>query len=228
MLLERDQLLATLDECLADAARDEGRMALVAGEAGAGKTALVRAFATRHETAAWVSWGTCDALGTPSPLGPLNDMARDCYPLATLLGGGAARHEVFAGFLDLLVSPSRPAIVVVEDVQWADEATMDLLVFLARRASRTRAVVVVTLRDDELGAGHPLRTVLGSLATLPRVQRLHLPCLSARATAELAARSRHWRDALQRSGAKSTPRRSTGSPAATRSSSPSSCVPRPR
>ena len=188
MLLERDALLAALDRRHADAAAGSGSVVLLAGEAGIGKTALTRAHCDRHRADAHVWWGACDALRTPRPLGPLDDIARVAGgDLAATMAGDASRHARFTAFLDALVSPLRPVIAVIEDVHWADEASLDLLVFAARRVTGTHAVLLVTYRDDEVGPDHPLRTVLGHLAGLAAVHRLSLPRLSATATAQLAA-----------------------------------------
>jgi predicted ATPase len=88
-----------------------------------------------------------------------------------------SRHEPGGG--------TRQVVVVVEDAHWADEATLDLLVFLGRRMERTPALLLVTYRDDELGADHPLRGVLG---TLPQgvVHRVPPQPLSEAAVGELA------------------------------------------
>jgi predicted ATPase len=66
----------------------------------------------------------------------------------------------------LLDRGARPQVVVVEDAHWADEATLDLLVFLGRRMERTRALLMVTYRDDELAVDHPLRTVVATARKL--------------------------------------------------------------
>jgi DNA-binding CsgD family transcriptional regulator/tetratricopeptide (TPR) repeat protein len=195
-LLERAALLAVLDSHLARAAGGAGTLVLLAGEAGIGKTALARAFCARHAHDAQVLWGACDALRTPRPLGPLDDIARDAGgELAATMARDVPRHGRFTAFLEALLSPLRPVIAVIEDVHWADEATLDLLVFVARRVAGTHAVVIATHRDDELGAGHPLRTVLGNLAGERAVRRLSLPRLSEVATAQLA--TTHGADASQ-------------------------------
>ncbi|MGH8774483.1 MAG: ATP-binding protein [Jiangellaceae bacterium] len=187
-LLEREPLLAALAARLAEAAAGHGSVALLAGEAGIGKTSLARAFCDRHDSRAQVLWGACDALSTPRPLGPLQDIARAVGgEFAGLMVSEATRYERLAGFLDVLVSPLRPVIAVIEDVHWADDATRDLLVFVARRVVDTNAVVLMTYRDDEIGREHPLRTVLGHLATLGSVHRLHLARLTEQAVATLAA-----------------------------------------
>jgi DNA-binding CsgD family transcriptional regulator/tetratricopeptide (TPR) repeat protein len=149
-LLEREVPLAALGEHLAAAAAGEGRLILVGGEAGVGKTALLRQFA--DEADARVLWAACDGLFTPQPLAPLDDLN---------LSSDGPRSEVFAATLDALTSES--ALVVVEDAHWADEATLDLLRYLGRRLDRTRTLLVVTYRDDEIGATHPLRMLLGEV-----------------------------------------------------------------
>jgi AAA ATPase domain len=162
---------------------------LVSGEAGIGKSALVKRFAERRTADARFLLGACDPLLIPRALGPLHDIARQAGGrLAALLAAGSPREELFAALLDELDQPSRPQVLVVEDAHWADEATLDLLVFLGRRLERTPAMLIVTYRNDELAADHPLLTVVTSL---PReaVRRLPLPPLSERATAELAHRA---------------------------------------
>jgi len=61
-------------------------------------------------------------------------------------------------------------VLVIEDVHWADEATLDVLRLLGRRIESVRALVIATYRDDELGREHPLRVVVGALATARRSQ----------------------------------------------------------
>ena len=188
-LLERSSLLDELSGLLAGAAGSGGRMVLVSGEAGIGKSALVRRFADRHAADTRVLTGACDPLLTPRALGPLHDIARQTGGrLAELLGAGGPREAVFAAFLDELEHKGQPGtVVVVEDAHWADEATLDLLVFVGRRLQRVPALLLVTFRDDELGADHPLRL---ALASLPQgmAHRVPLPPLSAVAVAELARR----------------------------------------
>jgi tetratricopeptide (TPR) repeat protein len=186
-LLERSVALGELGDLLAATAAG-GCVVLVAGEAGIGKSALVRRFAERHEADARFLAGACDPLLTPRVLGPLHDIARQTRGrLAELLVSGGSREAVFAAFLDELMRPPRRQVVVVEDAHWADEATLDLLVFLGRRLEHTPALLIVTYRDDELGADHPLRGVLGAL---PHgvVQRVRLEPLSGAAVAVLAHR----------------------------------------
>jgi DNA-binding CsgD family transcriptional regulator/tetratricopeptide (TPR) repeat protein len=182
-LLERDDLLADLDERRRSAGRGGGgALVWLAGEAGAGKSAVVRALAARRPGR--VLTGGCDALSTPRPLGPLHDMAADVPALAAALLGNRSRHEAFSTFLGEL---GRPTLAVVEDVHWADDATLDLLRFVGRRVASTASLVLVTYRSDEVDAHPRLRALLGDLATAAGCHRCSVPPLSPGAVAALAA-----------------------------------------
>src|SRR3954462_15635278 len=179
-LLERSEPLAVLARALA-AARVAGQLVSLAGEAGIGKSSLLRAFAERHAGEARVLWGHCEALGTPRPLGPLLDIAAAAGgATAAAIATGRPRHELFAALIDDLADRAYPVVVVFEDVHWADEASFDLLQYVGRRIARTRAGVVITWRDDEVGADHPIHRVLGGLPH-PDVHRIHLRGLSLEA-----------------------------------------------
>ncbi|WP_328421328.1 LuxR C-terminal-related transcriptional regulator [Micromonospora sp. NBC_00389] len=191
-LLERADALATLDGLLASPG---GAIALVAGEAGAGKSTLVGAFAAT--AGARVLWGSCDPLLTPRALGPVHDIARQvggvlAERLSALHTAAEAerRDALFDALLDELTDsrPGRRTVMVVEDTHWADGATLDLIAYLGRRLARHPALLVLTLRDDEVGAEHPLHAVLAGLPR-PVVRRLPLPALSTDAVAELARRA---------------------------------------
>jgi AAA ATPase-like protein len=183
-LLERDACLDELDMALQDAVGGEGRVTLVSGEAGIGKTSLVAWFVRERRSSVEVLWGACDALFTPRPLGPLHDMAAQTHGhLPALLNSDANRTTIFSTVLSEL--QGRPAIAVFEDVHWADEATLDLLRFLGRPMARTAALLVMTYWDDELGLRHPLRSVLGDLATLPSTRRVPLRPLTETAVRTL-------------------------------------------
>ena len=131
--------------------------------------------------------GSCENLTTPTPLGPFGDLADAVGgPLARLIEGGADARTIGRAVLDELTSP---ALVVIEDVHWADEATLDALRVLGRRIDSTPSLVVATYRDDEAVGDHPLRVVLGELASAPGVLRLTVPPLSLAAVEDLAGPS---------------------------------------
>src|SRR5699024_7231145 len=112
----------------------------------------------------------------PTPLGPFVDIAAERDgKLAALVAEAADPRTIARAVLDELVEP---VLVVLEDVHWADAATLDALRVLGRRIDGTRGLVIATYRDDEVESGHPLRTVLGELASAPGVSRVRVPRLS--------------------------------------------------
>ena len=201
MLLERESFLYEMERARLAAFAGSGLVVLVSGEAGVGKTTLVQHFTrTLNDREVRCLWGACDALFTPRPLGPLLDVARATTgPLADAAASGAGRERLFTAFLDELMAGDRQTLVVIEDVHWADEATLDLLKFVGRRVGRTTGMLVLTYRDDELAPGHPIRRVLSEL---PRghVRRLYLPPLSAAAVERLARARGHDPHALDAAG----------------------------
>ena len=187
-LLERDHELATLDALLGETTTGQGRITLISGEAGIGKTALVERFVAQAQEQSQAPvrslWAACEALFTPRPLGPFYDIARQtASPLRALLDSNAHRAALFAAVLDDLTSA--PTVLVIEDIHWADEATLDLIKYLSRRISRTPTLLILTYRDEELSRDHPLRLLLGDLPSRD-VTRLPLFPLSEAAVAALA------------------------------------------
>ncbi len=181
--------MQVLGAALAGVSSGPGRVVLVSGEAGIGKTSLVKNFVAQYCSGVQVLVGACDALFTPRPLGPMHDVARLAYPdLLDLLNSGSGVLPVATAFLERLRQSSSSSVVVIEDVHWADEATLDLLKFLGRRIEQIHALLILTYRDDELGAHHPLRFLLGDLP-VRSTTRLALPPLSEAAVASLASRS---------------------------------------
>ncbi|MGI8963190.1 MAG: ATP-binding protein [Thermomicrobiales bacterium] len=187
--LERSSQLDELERLRNRAAAGFGCLVAVGGEAGSGKTSLINRFAATTRPHSRVMIGACDSLSTPRPLGPLLDVASMLQPpVRRLLQDVERRGELFAAVLHDL-SRGEPTLLIVEDVHWADEATLDLLRFLGRRIENTQTLLVTTFRDDEVTASHPLQRVLGDLATLPSVRRMTIPLLSPEAVRELCAGS---------------------------------------
>jgi DNA-binding CsgD family transcriptional regulator len=186
-LLERDHLLTVLDGLLEQACAGNGALTFVSGEAGIGKTSLLTHFVASARDRADTWWGSCDSLQTPSAFGPLWDIVRKINRGRERLNPSMPRIELLAAVLEALCE--RPVIVVLEDLHWADEATLDLVRYLGRRIKHTRALLIATYRDDELTPTHPLRIVLGDLAT-ERATRLTLAPLSVDAVRALVSDSR--------------------------------------
>jgi DNA-binding CsgD family transcriptional regulator len=162
-LVERDAELAALHAQWGRARAGSGGVVLVTAESGGGKTALVDEFARSLVGQATVLWGACDPLATPRPLGPLLDVrGRLGASARSLIEGAGQAHEIHLAVYDDLLA--HPCILVVEDLHWADQGTVDLLRFLLRRVASTRTLVIGTLRPDEFGLSHPLRALLGDAA----------------------------------------------------------------
>ena len=150
-LLEREAELAALSQLFASAADGRGGVALVSGEAGIGKSTLVGAALAALPARTRVLRGACDDLIAPRSFGPLQDAARGTSgPLAAAVAAGADRDAVFEAVFAELSGSGGPAVLVVEDVHWADDATLDLVRLLGRRVADLPAVVVLTFRDDEV------------------------------------------------------------------------------
>ncbi|MDZ7645542.1 MAG: AAA family ATPase [Woeseiaceae bacterium] len=189
MLVERQESLRALLELRDQAEAGRGRIALIGGEAGIGKTSLIDALRQSVEGRCRVVWGSCDALFTPRPLGPIQDMSHAFGPrLRTLLAEGATSQQLFQAVVAELDSGPRATVVIVEDVHWADHATLDFLKFLGRRVSMMRALLVMSYRNDEVDHDHPLTQVLGELPA-SFTSRFDLEPLTPQGVRELCAGS---------------------------------------
>jgi len=193
-LVGRDGELATLDALLREAMAGPGRAVLVAGEAGVGKSAVLRAFAERARTAGTrVLVGECTEIEARQPFGPFVEIGSAAVRelssgseerlrsagAVELLGVGPGRitawgtgpldeterYRVHAAFAQLLgdLATRGPLVVAVEDLHWADEATLELFPYLARRMREHQVLLVGTYRSDELHRLHPLNHVLAEL-----------------------------------------------------------------
>lgn len=174
-LVERDAAFDELARLLASVVQGgSGITLLVTGEAGIGKTALLRRFCDQQASSTRVLWGACDALFTPRPLGPMADIAEVVGgELQQLVRAGARAHEV-AGAFRRELARSAGSVVVFDDLQWADQATLDVLRIAAPRLDSIPALLVASFREDGLAPTHPLRILLGELATNGRPERLHI------------------------------------------------------
>lgn len=182
-LLEREDVLRDLLALVELAREGEGGIALLRGEAGIGKTAVATTLAEMVARGTLVLWGACDDLLAARPLGPLWDMSSSDPALAEALVADDQRL-VRQALLEVFTRTHRPTVAVVEDVHWADGATLDVLTLVGRRIARSHTLLVLTFRE-QAPPDHPLRVVLGDLPAA-RVDSFRLRPLSRRAVAELA------------------------------------------
>ncbi|MEP7372728.1 MAG: AAA family ATPase [Chitinophagaceae bacterium] len=172
-LIERADVLAVLQAKFSSIAEGEGHCVFVNGEAGIGKTSLIKAFCKEHKGDCNIYQGSCDALFTPRPLAPLYDILwqvnSELWPDSHTI---EERSELFARFFRELSKQKEKILIVFEDIHWADEATLDFIKFFLRRITKLRCLFILTYRDDEVHFGHSLRNVLGDLSpdTFSRIQ----------------------------------------------------------
>jgi DNA-binding CsgD family transcriptional regulator/tetratricopeptide (TPR) repeat protein len=185
-LIERESQLAALRQYADEASQGSGRLVLISGEAGVGKSVLLEESAHDLNNARWL-WAGCDGLFTPAALGPLLDLASQLDgELLRLCHAEAKRDQLYGALLQQLGDLQSFTVLVIEDVHWADEATLDLLSYLGRRIQHLPVLLLVTYRDDALVATDPLRLTLGTLAIQRATRRLSLATLSAAGVATLA------------------------------------------
>jgi len=186
-LLERQTQLDELARCFQEARKGCGKLVLISAEAGLGKSSLVERFVSEHRRDARTLWGACDALSTPRALAPVHEIAAQTAQFGSQLTRDSESGErLFGILLEELARPERVSLVVLEDLHWADAATLDFVRFIGRRIQRTSALFIATYREDELSPNHPLRLALGEL-TGHHVIRMRLAPLSL-AAVELLSR----------------------------------------
>jgi DNA-binding CsgD family transcriptional regulator len=174
-LVEREEQLQTLGGILSDSSSNGGQVVLVSGEAGHGKTTLINSVLDDLDHRYQVLVSACEPIGVPAAFSPLFELLGT---LPAQLGDDiltrAGRPSVAAGMLDFV--KNERVVLVIEDVHWADEATLGLVRFLGRRIGATMSTLIVTYRPEEIDPTHPLRVVVADLG--PAAKRIDLPPLS--------------------------------------------------
>ncbi|MEM8773293.1 MAG: LuxR C-terminal-related transcriptional regulator [Pseudomonadota bacterium] len=184
-LLERTDAILSLTTHADDARGGMGHTVYLLGEAGAGKTTLLRAFEAQM-AAATVLRAACEDLSIPEPLGPLRDLAFDAgVDLDALLTQEKDRLAVFLHLLDAITNSDGLTLLLVEDLHWADEATLDFLRFVSRRIKRHGILLLITARDDEAEGRPQVRRAIGGVSPSD-FTRLVLEPLSLEAVTQLA------------------------------------------
>ena len=185
-LIERESQLAALHQYAKEASQGQGRLVLISGEAGVGKSVLLEKLSTSLNGTRWL-WAGCDGLFTPAALGPLLHIAGQLDgELLGLCRAEAKRDQLYGALLRQLGDLQALTVIAIEDVDWADEATLDLLSYLGRRIQHLRVLLLVTYREEALVANDPLRLTLGGLASQRATRRLSVPTLSTAGVATLA------------------------------------------
>jgi ATP/maltotriose-dependent transcriptional regulator MalT len=185
-LIERDGFLRSLETLFESVIEGEGHCILLSGEAGIGKTSLIKSFYKEKKDNCKIYQGTCDALFTPRPLAPIYDIIwqiqKDTNENEL---HNVDKSLLFNQLFNGLEQQRKPVIIIIEDIHWADEATLDFIKFFARRIGRIHCLFILSYRDNEILDNHPLRNVLGQLSP-DSITRLHLQPLSKDAVEKMA------------------------------------------
>jgi DNA-binding CsgD family transcriptional regulator len=179
-MLEREAELALFDDCIQRVTFGRGTVVFVSGEAGIGKTTLLRTLANKAPKNWSTHWGSNDDLTTPRPLSPLLDIAKEIgISEQTLLHSKITdrQSEIYGAFLQALRERRQPTLVMFEDMHWADSATCDLVRFIGRRMADLPLLWVLSFRDDEIALSHPFRRVIADLPSNDTV-RMSLAALT--------------------------------------------------
>ena len=187
-VLEREAELSVLAGAVRAAAGGAGSVVLVMGEAGIGKSSLVEALRAHLPAEGRMIAGYCDDLATPRTLGPFRDFVGSVgTELSRAVLDGSDRDRLHAALRAELSWHEHPTVLVIEDIHWADDATLDALRYLIRRIADLPAVLVLTYRDDELNREQALHGLLGQASRSDHVRHLPLRRLSREAVRQLSA-----------------------------------------
>jgi predicted ATPase len=196
VLIERDGEVHRLLGLLAQTAAGGGRLVFLGGEAGGGKTSLMSAVTAAVPGAVKVRWGAADSMTRAAALGAVIDALPEVDELVRAVG--TDRIELFRRIRSLMVCG--PTLLVLEDMHWADDVTLDFLRFIGRRMSGMSVLVVVTYRPEDVSRHHAFSVMMGDLAGTRRVDRIVLAPLSLAGVRTLLAGSslRHDADRVHR------------------------------
>ncbi|WP_300267497.1 helix-turn-helix transcriptional regulator [Microbacterium sp.] len=218
-LVGRDDDLATVRSAFSRAADGEPSTILIGGEAGIGKSRLIRELRNEIGSVAAMHTGWCLDLGAArTPYGPLitvlrsivSDLGADAALQAVGAGGEALRMllpelaetpvdrsatspDALRDAIATLIEAAAghiPQVIVIEDLHWADASTLILLSFLVRTLTRGRILFLLTYRDEDIRRGDPASRFIADVARAQRVQRLMLARLDAEATRALSEQLR--------------------------------------
>jgi ATP/maltotriose-dependent transcriptional regulator MalT len=186
-LLGRDAVVERLLGAAASTAAGQSSVAVVRGEAGIGKSSLIQVFLSRLGTDVRTLCGRCDELLDAPALGPLKEaFSGTDGRLEQALSAGNAELAPSALLADL--ATGQPTVLLLEDLHWADDASLDAIRYLVRRLDRVRVLVVLTLRSAGVGIRPPLRALLGELGG-KRTHRIDLEPLSVDAVRSFVGES---------------------------------------
>jgi len=190
LLMEREDVITQFKQGAAAVARS-GKVILLNGEAGIGKTSILEHIRIELKNEYTFLWSGCDPLLTPQPYAPFKDIAEQLSPtLLPLFESGSSPSKINNALYKALELRTSPCIFIIEDIHWADNATLDLLKFIVRRISFIPCLLCVSYRSDEL-ANNPSLSSMLSLIPSAHVIRAALSPLSLSAVEQLTKNTKH-------------------------------------
>ncbi len=186
-MIGRERELAALTDLRRELGKAHGALALVAGEAGIGKSRLLRAFAEGTRSArARLAIAQCRPFGD-QPYGPIRELLEGFTSGRVTIAPADSQRAQHTRLVDAILTASeRHALIgVVEDFHWADRGTASVIGLLAEQLATKRILLVVSYRNDELHEGHPLFVQLGELMRNRNARKIEIRPLTARQTGEL-------------------------------------------
>jgi DNA-binding CsgD family transcriptional regulator len=172
----RREELAYLRERRLEAGASHGGLVLIAGDAGVGKSRLLAELCGSLAYSRWrIGQGACSEFAR-RPYGPVLDVLARLDPAAAALAPAATKHEQFEAIVQAFARiAARTALVAaIEDLHWADAATLELLAYLGARLGRMRVLLLASFRPDALHPDHPAQAGIARLATIPGAGRIDL------------------------------------------------------
>jgi DNA-binding CsgD family transcriptional regulator len=172
----RREELAYLHERRAEAAASHGAFVLVAGDAGIGKSRLISEFCASLAYSRWrIAAGACPEFGS-RPYGPVLDALAQVDDGTFALGSAESKVEQFEAIVERFrrIAERRAVVVVVEDLHWADHATLEFLAYFGKRTQNARILTIASLRPTDLEVQGPFATRVAAIVRAGRAGRIDL------------------------------------------------------
>ncbi|HEY1883005.1 MAG TPA: AAA family ATPase [Candidatus Cybelea sp.] len=168
--------LAYLRERRLEAGASRGSVVFIAGAAGVGKSRLIAEFCRSLTYSRWrITFGPCREFGG-GPYGPISSALSNLDPTASHLPPADSKRQYFEAIVERFaaIAARKALVIVIEDLHWADAATLDLLEYLGSQVHRMRLLILASFRPDDLHADHPATAAIAKIARHAQGGRIDL------------------------------------------------------
>lgn len=185
-LFEREHEFTCLQKAAESAANGRGQVVHISGEAGIGKSRLIAEFVEQLAGGTVAAIGCCQVLDAPRALGPLFDMSLSLGPsFRKVVESAVYDVDPYTKIASAIAAAGPGVVLVFEDAQYADLASLDVIDFLCKHIAMLQALIIISYRSDEISPDDPLTAVLGRSPSR-FTSRLTLGPISERATVSMA------------------------------------------